>query len=669
MKRSVIQLLLLGIGLAFLPSAGAEDVKKTERVLLPVFADADAIQSACQTGLSKAQEMIGAFANQALTPEEDSQTLTRWNALDMAIDDVIGPIGLMAAVMPDKAAREASEACDLQFSNLKTALHQNIAVYERLQRATAATPVERQVKSVLLEEFADAGAALAPDRRAEVKTILDQLDSLGIEFSRNTRENLAPVQFVATELAGMPEDYLASHQPNEAGIITLALNYPDFMPFMDNAVNVEARQRYYTAFNRIGGDRNLAILNQAAALRKQLATIFGNTSYAEYVIARRMAGTPAKVLAFLDSVKDKIREVEKRDLEILRQAKAEFLQKPLAEVKLDRWDLPFYTERVRRSKFAVDQNALRKYFPTEASLNWLFDLAKRLYGVNFVAASVPVWHKDVRYYDILDADGKRIAGAYFDLFPRDGKYNHAAVWPVRGASTRADRQPISAMVANLNRQGLDHQELETLLHEFGHMLHGTLSRTEFNALAGTNVRRDFVEAPSQMLEEWARNSETLALIRNHCRDCPAVDGDLLKRINRARQFAAGILYGRQHLLASYDMAMAGPEPGDSLATYQKLEAATPLGVTPGTTFPSHFDHLLGGYAAGYYGYMWSEVLAQDMASQWHGKLLDATVSRRYLDSVLSRGGEVPPDQMVRNFLGREPSPEPFFAEITGSRHD
>jgi thimet oligopeptidase len=222
-------------------------------------------------------------------------------------------------------------------------------------------------------------------------------------------------------------------------------------------------------------------------------------------------------------------------------------------------------------------------------------------------------------------------------------------------------------VANLDRKGLNHKELETLLHEFGHLLHGTLSRTRYAALSGTNVRRDFVEAPSQMLEEWTRRVGPLALLRKHCQDCPAVDAKLLKRLNQARLFGAGIRYARQHMLATFDMEMAGPKPGEPLATWTRLEEATPLGHVADTRFPAQFGHLLGGYAAGYYGYMWSEVLALDMTSQWHGNLLDGKVGRRYLEQVLSKGGEVPPDRMVRDFLGRAPSSAPFFAEITGKR--
>jgi thimet oligopeptidase len=644
---------------------GAGETAASARVTLPVFADATAVDAFCIAGLARVETAAKAMAKVPLERAADITTLHQWDALGIEMDDLSGPISIASATSPEKPVRDAAEACDLKLSALQTSLYQNAEIYQRISRIVATQPAAIQVKAVALEGFEDAGVSLPADKRARAKEIYDKLDALGIEFQRNTREKLGTVSVSMAELEGMPASYLASHQPDEKGIVKLGMNYPDYVPFLENAASSEARRRYYLAFNQIGGERNLAILNEASTLRKELATLFGKPSFAHHVITRRMAGSPEKVHAFLASVQSKVGEFEQRDLDILRQAKADFLGRPLNEVKIERWDTAFYSERVRRAKYAVDQNALRRYFPTDAAAAWLTDLAQRLYGVRFVAATVPTWHADVRYFDIFDKSGKRIAGAYFDLYPREGKYNHAAVWGVRGASTRVGRTPISVMVANMNRDGLDHRELETLLHEFGHMLHGTLSRTEYNALAGTGVRRDFVEAPSQMLEEWARNTEPLALIRNHCKDCPKMDDKLLTRINQARRFGAGIHYGRQQILASFDMAMAGPAPGDGQATYKALEAASPLGVTPEAMFPARFGHLLGGYAAGYYGYMWSEVIALDMASQWKGKWFDAKVSQRYLDQVLSRGGETPSDQVVRNFLGREPSPEPFFAEITG----
>ncbi len=480
------------------------------------------------------------------------------------------------------------------------------------------------------------------------------------------REDRGSITFHLTELEGLPGSYLSAHPTNAEGKVTLKMQYPDYHPFMENATSADARRRYYLAFNQIGGERNLAILKEVSQLRRQLAGIFGKPSFAHHVLTRRMAATPENVTHFLDTVKARLTEVEKRDLAVLRQAKAEFLGRKVDEVKLERWDVSFYAERVRKQRYAVDQEALRRYFPTEAAVTWLTDLARAMYGVRFVPATVATWDPDVRYYDILDSHGQRIAGAYFDLFPREGKYNHAAVWPVRNASTLAQRTPISVLVTNLNRDGLNHDELETLLHEFGHLLHGTLSTAQYNMLAGTSVRRDFVEAPSQMFEEWARQGVPLALLHKRCAPgCPAMDSKMLARLNEARRFGAGIRYGGQHLLASFDMALAGSEPGDPLATFKALQAATPLGSVDGTRFPAQFGHLLGGYAAGYYGYMWSEVLALDMASQWKGRWLDSKTSRRYWDQVLRRGGEIPAEQLVRNFLGREPSPEAFFAEISG----
>lgn len=649
---------------AFLGAGGT--AQAAERTLLPVFKDAAAVESFCAAGLSSAQRAIDAMASKPLDALNPSTTLAAWDAIAIAMDDV-NPVSIHSATHPDKPVREAAEACELKLSQLQTALFQNASVFERMRRNAPTAGAAKQVWQVAMEGFEDAGVTLPEDKRARAKEIFDKLDALGIEFQRNSRDNLPTVPMTAAELEGLPKSYLDGHKPNDKGVVELKLNYPDYMPFMDNAVSSEARRRYYLAFNQIGGQRNIDILNEASALRKELATLFGKPSFAHQIIARRMAQSPERVLAFLDTVKTKVQQVEKADLDLLRQAKADLLGRPLDETRIERWDTSFYSERVRKAKFAVDQNALRRYFPTEASIEWLLDLTQRLYGVRFVKADAPVWHTDVRYYDIVDAKGQRIAGAYLDPFPREGKYNHAAVWPIRAGSTRADRAPISVLVTNMNRQGLDHGELETLLHEFGHLLHGTLSKTEYAALAGTSTRRDFVEAPSQMFEEWARSLEPLALFKNHCKDCPTVDAKLLDRLKQSKRFGAGIHYGRQYILAAFDMALASATPGEALGTYKALEDASPLPNVPGTMFPSRFGHLMGGYAAGYYGYMWSQVLALDMATAWRGKLLDAKVSQRYLDKVLSRGGEVPADQLVRDFLGREPSPEPFFAQITGKR--
>jgi thimet oligopeptidase len=294
-----------------------------------------------------------------------------------------------------------------------------------------------------------------------------------------------------------------------------------------------------------------------------------------------------------------------------------------------------------------------------------------LYGVEFKRVEVPVWNPEVQYYDVIDSKSKtRIAGIYLDLFPREGKYGHAAAWGTRGVSTLAHRTPVSTLVTNFDRNGLNSDELETLVHEFGHVLHGVLSNTKYVVQAGTNVELDFVEAPSQMYEEWARRKESLTLLAGFCKTaCPTIDDALLQRLTAAHNYGRGIRYARQLLYASYDMTIHNGKADQQqpLAVWQQMEGATPLGYVPGTEFPGQFGHLMSGYAAAYYGYMWSEVLALDMLSRYNGKLMNPEVGHLYRQDILSRGAEKPAGEMVSSFLGREPNSKAFFAEISGQR--
>jgi thimet oligopeptidase len=449
----------------------------------------------------------------------------------------------------------------------------------------------------------------------------------------------------------------------------LGFAYPEYLPFMANAENEEARRRYQFAFQNRGTPRNIELLAEAMRLRKEMAGLFGLSSYAEFATRRRMVANPQTVDKFLRDVKSAVREVERREISELTALKASTLHKPVAEVTLRRWDADYYQEQQRKARFSVDQEALRKYFPTEASIQWVMAISSRLYGVRFAPATVPTWHPDVRYFDVFDAaTGKLKGGIYIDPFPRAGKFSHAAAWPVRGSAKRSRRTPVSALVANFNRVGLTSEELETLVHEFGHVMHGTLSDTQYATLAGTSVQRDFVEAPSQMFEEWARRHESLALLPPLCKPaCPAIDEARLKQLQAARLYGAGMRYSRQHLYAAYDMAASGETVSDPQALWERMEGETPLGYVPGTHFAGTFSHIISGYTAGYYGYMWSQVLALDMLSKFDGNLMDPATGKRFRTTVLAQGSQKLAAQLVREFLGREPSNEAFIAEITGTR--
>lgn len=646
----------------------------TARPTIPLW-DAAAIEHTCDRtidGFRRTKTVMEAKKGPAGVFDE-------WNRLSIATGDLDGPLSLIANVSTDKATRDAADACLLKYTPFQTELFQSEPLYQRVKNARPGNAVQKQYRQDLIDAFEDSGVTLDADKRARVREINKTITDLALQFEKSIRDDDTKVVLKPDEMAGMPDSYLATQKRDEQGNYVLPLSYPSYVPFLQLASNEDARRRYWLAKQSQGGQGNLELLDRVVALRRELAGLYGYPDFATFVVKRRMAGTPEAVYRFLDEVKATVVELEKNEVAELRQFKADALQQPLAQTELNRWDVPYFQEKLKKARFDVDQEALRKYFPTDASVAYTLRVCETLYGVHFVRSDAPTWHPDVRVYDVFDRDaagrdGAFVGTVYLDLFPRDGKYNHAAAWPVRGVSTLSRqagspgyRTPISALVTNFNRTGLDHDELETLMHEFGHVMHGVLSKTRYVDQAGTNVKRDFVEAPSQMFEEWARREEALKLFADVCRDCPRLTSTQIGQIDAARKYGRGIRYARQWVYASFDLSLTTPRPQDALASWSSIEGATPLGTVPGTMFPAGFGHIMGGYAAGYYGYMWSEVLALDMLSGFHGQLMNPVDGRRYRTDILSQGGQEPPEKLVEKFLGRKPSSDAFFQEIVGKR--
>lgn len=636
-----------------------------ERALIPILSAAD-VRSVSEHALDEAKRRVAeieAVPVDAVTPEN---ILDAWDRAAVVIEDAFGPISVLNSVHPGKDVRDAGDDALLAESSFMTELFQNERFYERVRAVVPHTMAQRQLQKDLLEAFEDSGVALPPEKRERFKAISDRLTELGQEFAKNIRENTTRLTFTPAECEGLPQAWLDRVPRDDNGNVVVGFDYPDYVPFMMSSRDEEARKRYYIANTNRGTAANIAIMDEIVALRKEIADLYGVPSFAHYVTKRRMVENPDTVRRFLDEVRSRVTEAEIRDIAQLSEVKSAMTGTPVEQATIHRWDLNFYRERLREQRFAIDQEALRQYFPTTTSIDWMLDVSERLYGIRFERAEVPVWEESVLYLDVLDAaDGSHIGGIYLDLYPRDGKYKHAAAWPVRGVSLKSDRQPISVLVTNLNSVGLTHDELETLLHEFGHVLHGVLSKTEYLQHSGTSVERDFVEAPSQMYEEWANRMESLSLMREHCSECPAIEQELVDRLVAAAKFGAGIDYGRQLLYASYDMELSSENPGECLEVWKRMEGATPLGHIDGTAFPGTFEHIASGYAAGYYGYMWAKVIALDMVSTFGADLMNGDTGRRFRELILSRGSEEPAKDLVEKFLGRAVSSEAFFARIQG----
>lgn len=623
------------------------------------------IPQLCDKSIAQARQRVDKIKALPLRRVNVKTVLHAWNELDMGLQDIGGPIGLLSETSPDPEVRKAAEACDLLLSALPNEYLQSEALFQRVKALRTTDPIDTMARQSILDDFEERGVSLPAAKRERAKAIFERLDKLSQDFSRNVRDVTTKLAFSEASLQGVLPGALSNRARDGEGNYLFGLDYPEYEAIMGNVQVESTRKAYWSAFQSRGGQANLALLQEAVGLRLELAQLMGETSFADWAIKRKMAGSAAAVTRFLDEVQGKVEALERKELDALRAEKVAFTADKDAVLK--RWDVLFYQQRLKKQRYSVDQNAVRMQFPTDPTIDWMMKVTSTLYGVQFKPnKALPVWQADVRGYDVFDsASGKYLSSFYLDLFPRDGKYKHAAAFPVRGVSLAGGRTPVSVLVTNFSRDGFDQNELETLFHEFGHIMHGVLSRTRYVLNAGTGVKRDFVEAPSQMYEEWSRRPESLALFAQVCPSCKPIDAKLIERMNASRAFGKGIQYGRQRLYAAWDMALHTPAPVDPMQTWIELEGKTPLGYEAGTLVPAAFGHVMGGYQAGYYGYMWSEVLALDMRSAFGANVMDPQVGARYRTVILERGGERAPSELVEAFLQRKPSPEAFFREITG----
>ena len=628
----------------------------------PNYRDPAEVKAACDAGLAGAAARVRQFERVPAGPA----WLPAADRLYAYIEDVSGPIYVLTTVHPDKAIRDATEACELRWQDFNSTLGQNEKLYRAALKVKPRDAIDREFLKKTLEDFVDAGVSLPPDQRKRAKELKDRIAAVAQVFQKNVREDNAPVAFSEAELKGVPETLWRGAKQDAQGRFLIAVDDATYGPVMQNAIDPAARERFWRADTAKGGQANLALLAEIGQLRRELGRLFGKTSYADFNLRRLMAHDAANASRFLAEVGQAVAQRERLEVEDLRQAKAQATDQPLAAVKLERWDAAFYQEQLRKARFAVDQEAFRAHFPAQESLGMAMRMVERLLGIKYTRVEgVALWHPEVQAYAVSDAaTGKPLASLLVDLYPRDGKGTGAFVWGFHSSSTLRKRLPQAVLVTNLDRRGLTLEDFgETLLHEFGHSVHNNLSTTRYASQGGTNVLGDFVEAPSQMLEDWIYQRSVLDLMQEVCAQCKPVPDELLAKAKAAKQFGKGLRYGRQVLYATFDLGMHDADAPDPMALWVRMEGATPLGHVPGSIFPAGFGHVAGGYGAGYYGYLWSEVVAADLRTAFAGKRLDPSVGARYRNAVLAQGGQRRPQDLLRDFLGRETDAKAFFEEL------
>jgi Zn-dependent oligopeptidase len=407
---------------------------------------------------------------------------------------------------------------------------------------------------------------------------------------------------------------------------------------------------------------NTPLFERAIAIRQEIATTLDRPDWATYTLEDQMAKTPTRVLAFIDDLVRRMRPILQQELQELIARKRQESDEPFGQ-----HDILYYRELLRNEQCGIDSEALRDYFPAGHVLDGMFSLYSALLGVTFQPVDAPGWHESVRWYAVKDGE-KTVAHFATDLFARDDKYSHFAAFNLRDPRTKDGKAvtPLSAIVGNFSpgadgESYLTHDEVVTLFHEFGHIMHYSLCKTPYASLNSFHTTTDFVEAPSQMLENWAWDKEVLRTITKHRKTGEPLDDATAEKLIASRDHGAGFYWTRQLLFGTFDMRVhTAPTEGLMVNPLWRELYTSMIGIPAydKSAFPAGFGHLMGGYDAGYYGYAWSKAFAQDMYSRFDGPF-DTATGMEYRRLILEPGYTREPDAMLRDFLGREPSSEAF----------
>ncbi len=589
---------------------------------------------------------------------------------------------LCSSVSTDQVLRDQAKECSEKSSKFLVSVFTRKILYEKIKKGSEKglnTPEDKMLSSEMLEDFKQSGIELSDAKKEKLKKIENEIIELGSKFDKTLNEWNVTLDFTKKELEWLPETLLATleHSKKPGKDYVLTLHYPHVMPAMQYVKDAEVRKEIHIAFNQKGGKENAHRLAKTLQLRFKKAKLLGFKNHAEYVLTRKMAKNPYTVKKFLSQVRKAVSSKAKQDLKELAEAKRDYL-KLSKTPKLYAWDIDFYKNIIVETKYKLDENKVKEYFPLETVTKGMFSIYQKLLGVTFVELKdADVWHPDVKSYAIKDnKTNQTIAGFYMDLFPRDGKYGHAAAFTIAPGylKTTGDYSaPISSIVANFTSPTKDapslltHGEVETLFHEFGHIMHQTLTKARYGSLSGTQVKRDFVEAPSQMLENWVWNEECLKLMSGHYKTGEKLPSDMLQKMLALKKFNIGYHFLRQNYLATLDLTYHTDTSGKLLNTteidHKLFHKILGLKRAPNTYFEAGFGHLMGGYDAAYYGYMWSLVFAEDMFTRFDKNILSEEVGMEYRKSILEPGGTRDPHELIKEFLHREPSNEPFFSQF------
>ena len=592
--------------------------------------------------------------------------------------EALGMSGFLSYVSTDKNFRDAVHELEMKTSQYMIDVATRRDVYQAIREYTDTNPQLGPIEAKLVKEmligFKNSGMELNDADLETFKKLNKEKAEYVIKFDKNVQEYKDPLTVTRDQLQGLGEDYISKLEKTDDGKYIVTLDYPDYVPFMLNADDEQARKELEYKYNRRGGEENVELLEKTVTLRREIAHLLGYPTHADLKLEKRMAKNPKNVMSFLKDLQKKLKPLGKQEDKQMIAYKNEKTGKKSRTIYP--YESGYWSNKYRKENLALDSEKIKEYFPSQVVIDGMLDLFGNLFGITFEPADVPTWHPDVKAFKIKDAqDGHLIAYFYMDLYPREGKYKHAACFDLVGGEEKEDgtwQIPFVAIVANMNKPSeqtpslLKHSEVETLFHEFGHVLHNALTKSKYGAFSGTSVSWDFVEAPSQLLERWAWNPQVLKKISKHYKTGEPLPDDLIKRMIDAKNFGAGGAYLRQNFFAQYDMTLhtASKTPDSTKLYFDLTKKIRALPLTKNTIPQASFGHIMGGYDAGYYGYLWSEVIAEDFFSEFEKNgVFNPQTGLKYRREILEKGGTEEEEDLVKNFLGRPVSNEPFLKSI------
>ncbi|MDP4274407.1 MAG: M3 family metallopeptidase [Bacteroidota bacterium] len=607
-------------------------------------------------------------------------TMEAYDDLSDELSSVFSNIYLMGFVNDNSLIRDESQksiAVLSKYSNelqLDENLYNAIRDYSLTPEAKELTGYKKKFLKETLERFKRNGFALDREKRAELKVIQDKLSDIELKFSANIAAYNDSLLVDEKGIEGLPEDYKTARKTKD-GHYKIDLTYPSYFPFMKYAKSDDARKQLYIKFQNRAAPANLQVLDSMLDERAQMATLLGYPTFAAYQVEDRMVKNTKRVWDFENNLIQNVKLKADKDYALLIEEKRNYTKDPSAD-KIEPWEASFYTNLLLLNKYQLDNEKLKEYFEMNEVINGVMSIAKQLYDIDFKEIEHPsVWNPEVKMFEVHQSS-KLIGYLYLDLFPRPNKYGHAACFPmISGHLTAKGYQlPVASLVCNFPRPTADkpslipHSDVETFFHEFGHLMHHILTRAELSSQAGTSVANDFVEVPSQFFENWAWNYESLKLFAKHYKTGEMLPKDLFNKMLAAKNVNSGIGTLQQIFYGTLDFTLHDrfDARGKETTTDVVRKLQNQITLYPyleGTYFQASFDHL-NGYGAGYYGYLWAKVYAEDMFSLFGDKnILNKQLGNRFRDKVLAKGSTMDELDIVKEFLGREPSNEAFLKSL------